>query len=1007
MMAESLCAFASGCLRGPAEEPYGGKFLVAEHHEEWGDLVGDNNRLCVLAPRDHSKCTIEGTLILKPDGTRVEVQDWKGGEVLAYNSETHKLEIDTATPSRKLPKEQCYRIKTRTGRSIGVNAEHQFKTLEKWVRADELQLKDRIAVTHPDVSIGSEVFWDEVIEIEDIGFQHIYGISVDRLKNYVANDIINHNTFFFDFAYPIWMAWKNPGKSGFIFSATADQAARILRDIREEIETNPKLAFLLPDRPKKWNDHEIQLANGHTIYARGFGTKVRGAHPIWVVCDDCLNDETAYSETVRRKQSDYFFSAISNMPIPGGQIIVVGCVTLDTWVNTKDGLRRIGDLCPGPLTPKTYYDYELDVYGRYGLKKTSKFWVNGKEKTKKITLRGGFSVEGTHRHPLLVMGKDGNPAYVRSDEIEVGDYVAIQVGADTWGKKKDLRPFKDKTKIDIPDEMNRELAYILGLAIAKDVYSLELFELLSFLGGKPNSVPQAIMEGDKESAESFLTGFLNGCLKSNSIELVKDLQQLLLNLNTLSFIEENEDSSFSLTLCEEGFDQGHIPNQDPVKLKEKEQGAKGPFTELLAKNIEESRQGRVWLQVRKIEDSEAETVDFVIPDGHSFLSNGIVSHNTPFSAADLYAELRERKAYTFRRYSAIKDDGSPLWRERYSLKLLKWKRDEEIGPLKFNREFLCLPMSDDVSLFPSYFFQGPVEMPNVKLGMPRKFWASLGLTIYIGVDFAISASTQADSTVIWVMGVDPRGNRWIIDIFKAKGMPYRVQKSKLIEYGKRYQPELIFLESNQMQRIFGDELILDTDLPIKKFMMTAEKHSLERGIPSLRTLLEAQKVKIPRGDERSVMLTNEWIAEMGLFMFEGGKVKSTSRHDDLSAAFYICDQAIRTGSQFSATWTDTDIYTQEELENIKNGRGHKSLDALLKEQTEKVKYEDKEDDLDYPSQFGSAIQIVAGEYDDLSGLADDPDEEVDDIFSGNVLTKVTDWRPKDKIPIPGAGGWWS
>ncbi len=511
-------------------------------------------------------------------------------------------------------------------------------------------------------------------------------------------------TFFLDFAYPIWKAWKHPGKCGFIFSATQAQASRILIDIRNEIETNPKLAFLLPQTRVKWNDHQITLANGHTIYARGFGTRVRGAHPIWIVCDDVLNDETAYSETVRKKQNDYFFNAVSNMLVPGGQLIVVG---------------------------------------------------------------------------------------------------------------------------------------------------------------------------------------------------------------------------------------------------------------------------------------------------------------TPFHSQDLYAEIRERKAYKHCRYSAIKEDGTALWPERYDLKLLKWKRDEDIGPLRFSREFQCEPIADDISLFPSYLFKAKdVECPNLRLGMPLKFWRSMDVTIFMGVDFAISASTQADYTVIWTMGIDQKGRRWIIDIFKAKGMPYQLQRSKIIEYGRRYQPALIFLESNQMQRIFGDELILDTDLPIKKFTtLGLEKHSLEKGLPSMRTLLEAGKFRIPRGDERSVTLTNEWIAEMGAFIIDSGKVVSVGKHDDMAMASWICDQAIRAGGMFSASWTASDAFTEEEMERIRRGEWNPTLDDLLEEQTEgKTPYEvEMEEGMQLDPRLMGSVQIVS---DGGPPPEEEDDPDLDDVFTGNRLGRKGEWRPQESIPIPGAGGGW-
>ena len=408
-------------------------------------------------------------------------------------------------------------------------------------------------------------------------------------------------TYFFDFAYPIWKAMMNPGGSGFIFSATKIQAERILEDIKSEIENNPKLRWLMPGKKDKWSSSHIRLSNGHRIYARGFGTRVRGAHPQWIVVDDSLNDETAYSETVRQKQVDYFYTAITNMVVPGGQIIVVG---------------------------------------------------------------------------------------------------------------------------------------------------------------------------------------------------------------------------------------------------------------------------------------------------------------TPFHRMDLYGDLKENAEYKFATYPAETAPGQPhnraLWPERYSLEDLA-RRRAEIGSIRYTREFLCEPVADDMSLFPSYLFKGqPTEQYTLKLGMDADFWKQAGVEIYMGVDFAMSTSVEADYTVVFVIGKDNHGNRWVIDIKREKGLAYQHQLSLINSVARKYDPALIFLEDNQMQRIFGDELIRTSDLPIKKFTTGVQKNSLDKGVPSLRVLLENHKVRIPRGDADTVAMTDIWIDEMRSFTWNEGKLQSVGGHDDTVMAMWICDQAIRQGGfQFS------------------------------------------------------------------------------------------------------------
>lgn len=444
----------------------------------------------------------------------------------------------------------------------------------------------------------------------------------DRICINAARD--HGKTFFWDFAFPIWMAHKYPGDKGYIFSASQDQADRILYDIMTEVETNPKLRHLLPppQARKRWSTKTLQFANGSMIYARGYGTKVRGGHPRWAVIDDGLNDETAYSERVRQKEIDYFFQAISNMVIPGGKLIVVG---------------------------------------------------------------------------------------------------------------------------------------------------------------------------------------------------------------------------------------------------------------------------------------------------------------TPFHRADLYAKLETNDEYFFQRYPALQDEGEhagePLWPARYDMLTLDKKR-REIGSVRFAREFLCKPVSDGSTLFPRMLFEAEdVEQPKVRLGMDLEFWKKAGIEfIAVGVDFGLSSSVGADYTVVWIMGTDANGNRWILDIYRERGLSYEDQKNLIKHAGKRYAPDVIFVESNQAQRIFGEELMRETDLPIRLHHTGESKHSQISGLPSLRLQLENRKYRLPVGDDRSRTLIGNWIEEMQGITVHNGKAISVAEHDDLPMANWICERALQFGGfDFSFGEEDGDKEALEDmLRNMDN-----------------------------------------------------------------------------------------
>lgn len=478
LLKNSCAYFSAEKIRGPAEAPYNGRFLIGKHHLDWDLLVNEANRICVLAARDHGK------------------------------------------------------------------------------------------------------------------------------------------SFFFTMGFPIWKAGYNaPGSTGYVFSATQPQAEALLKKIKDELLENPELAHLIPyTRDRYWSARSIRLRNGSTIKAYGFGVRVRGGHPDWVVCDDVLNDDDIYSETIRRRNIDYFLSAISGMVHRRKQLIVVG---------------------------------------------------------------------------------------------------------------------------------------------------------------------------------------------------------------------------------------------------------------------------------------------------------------TPMHQADLYAELEQNGEYTCRSYPAEDPTtGEPLWSDRYSRADLQAKRKELRSPARFAREYLCQPLSDEASLFPSKLFAGDsVRLPYV-LGLPASYWEARNCLRYTGVDIAMSAEAGADFFVIFTVAVTPDGIRYIANIRREHGWSFSRQIDAIKEEYYYMRPEVIHIEANQAQRVWGDEIIRTTDIPVRRFFTTGvggrqplnswkkgatnvavNKHHIDRGVPGMRMVLEHQKYRIPRGDENSIKLTDVWIGEMGSIGWINGKIQTVGKHDDTVMAGWMCETAVKMGGR--------------------------------------------------------------------------------------------------------------
>lgn len=418
-------------------------------------------------------------------------------------------------------------------------------------------------------------------------------------------------SYMFSFAYAIWRAYFNwipstlagdeyrsiPRISiGYIFSNTQDQAIKLLELVKREIEDNPKLHHLIPARKDIWSKTEIKLANGAIIRARGWGQSVRGAHPVWIVADDCLNDETIYSETTRLKQVDYFFSAVTPMLVPGGQLTVVG---------------------------------------------------------------------------------------------------------------------------------------------------------------------------------------------------------------------------------------------------------------------------------------------------------------TPFHQEDLYQRLAENTSYKFVRYAALDEFGNALWPTRYT-KAMLIQRKEEVGSTRFAREYLCLPISEDSSLFPERIVRGcfdhQYELPTHLSKEDRQ-----QLRVFTGVDLALSSTVGADYSVITTLGVDKFQNRWLLDIRRKRGLSMMEQLREIEDVYKVYRPVKVLIEDNAFQRVFRDELIRNTDIPVEGFTTTGHnKNALDRGVPSLQILFENKKFVIPRKTERDRHVTDLLVNELRCFTWVEGKLQGLGAHDDMVMSLWIANECVNSvGFDFS------------------------------------------------------------------------------------------------------------
>ncbi|MBI5411038.1 MAG: PhoH family protein [Nitrospirae bacterium] len=103
-----------------------------------------------------------------------------------------------------------------------------------------------------------------------------------------------------------------------------------------------------------------------------------------------------------------------------------------------------------------------------GLERASHFYDGGISATKRIQTRFGYEIEATPEHPLLRITLAGGMDWIRSDELRVGDFVAIQRGQNLFGADTKIQfDYQRNTRHDHAkpiqlDELDEEFAYFMG-----------------------------------------------------------------------------------------------------------------------------------------------------------------------------------------------------------------------------------------------------------------------------------------------------------------------------------------------------------------------------------------------------------------------------------------------------------------------------------------------------------------------------------------------------------------
>ena len=164
--------------------------------------------------------------------------------------------------------------------------------------------------------------------------------------------------------------------------------------------------------------------------------------------------------------------------------------------------------------------------------------------------------------------------------------------------------------------------------------------------------------------------------------------------------------------------------------------------------------------------------------------------------------LLKSKKWKTKIYQAHNADFSEiLWPEKFSKERLIDIREgfEEDNDLDgYSQEYLNKPVAaGNQYLNPDYYFDFERDKNDE--------WIKPNLEYYAAADFAISEKERADYTVIGVVGVDPTGFVYLVDMKKFRGDADRIIE-ELLATQKMFDPNVFTFETEKIDKAIGPSL---------------------------------------------------------------------------------------------------------------------------------------------------------------------------------------------------------
>lgn len=144
----------------------------------------------------------------------------------------------------------------------------------------------------------------------------------------------------------------------------------------------------------------------------------------------------------------------------------------DTLIYTEGGFKKIADLSPRDQKDNSWCDKTITVIGESEKKVATRIWKGEVEESIKITTSLGYTIEGSHRHPLRVCSIDGEHSWKTLPNIIEGDTLVMKTNSQCHGDYISTVPFVEsyelsshQRELEIPPLIEEKICHLFGVLI--------------------------------------------------------------------------------------------------------------------------------------------------------------------------------------------------------------------------------------------------------------------------------------------------------------------------------------------------------------------------------------------------------------------------------------------------------------------------------------------------------------------------------------------------------------